>query len=456
MNTLILKTLSYSRLDNCIVILRENQNLNIRFALNHITSSGNISSNTLTVISFKDKKVGAYSTQDFNENNLEQIVRKSEEIALQAQDSDDFASLIKPEDLKETADFPVKENSDLNFLKNVNTGLNKIFSWAKSKKLLTFGYIENTISNFYIGSTTGIHRSFQYNRIQFDVTAKSQDFKNSTWTGILTKNLTQSDFDYLINDLENKLSYFNNKLDLPLGLYNVILSPSATADMLIYRQWLADARSADEGRSLYSKKDGRNKVGEKVTAEFVNIYSDPTESGMDEVPFVISEIGRLFTTVSPYDNGADIKKTSWIKDGVLRNLTYTRSWAKKQGKKNPSFYAPNLIMQGSAKSLEDMIKQTKRGLLINSLYYIRIVNQKTGLLTGVTRDGVFVIENGKVIGVSNNFRWNMSLVDMFKNISDIGQSEMTFGKQCGEYFGFAKVPAVKVRDWNMSDVSEGV
>ncbi|HHH49790.1 MAG TPA: TldD/PmbA family protein, partial [Saprospiraceae bacterium] len=192
------------------------------------------------------------------------------------------------------------------------------------------------------------------------------------------------------------------------------------------------ARRADEGRSFLSNKGGGTKLGEKILDERVNIYSDPLS---EDVP------SRTWS-----GNGLPVKKTNWIENGVIKNLFYSRYWAKKQGK-TPNPFPGNAIMEGGTASIEDLIKDTKKGVLVTRLWYIRTVDPQTLLYTGLTRDGTFFIENGKIAYPVKNFRFNESPIIMLNNLEAMGKSQRVNGNM---------IPPLKVRDFTFTSLSDAI
>jgi predicted Zn-dependent protease len=196
-------------------------------------------------------------------------------------------------------------------------------------------------------------------------------------------------------------------------------------------------RSADEGRSFFSENSNGNKIGQKLVSEKVDIYSDPQNELAPSAPF-------------NYE-GIAVNKTNWFNEGVLENLYSSRFWAKKTGSQYVPFPS-NVIMNGTDKSVEDLISETETGIFVTRLWYIRSVDAKQMLLTGLTRDGVFLIENGKIKHPINNFRFNESPVNVMKNVIDMSVAEKIVGSETGD--SNIVVPALKLSEFNFSTISE--
>lgn len=232
------------------------------------------------------------------------------------------------------------------------------------------------------------------------------------------------------------------------------MPPTAVADLLIYQLWSSTARDAAEGRTVFSKPGGGTRVGEKLSELPLTLRSNPNEPGLESAPFVIAHSSG--DDASVFDNGLPLSATDWVRGGTLEHLVTTRHSAALT--KLP--VAPgigNLILDGGGeRSLDEMVAATARGLLLTCLWYIREVDPATLLLTGLTRDGVYLVENGEVVGEVNNFRFNESPVDLLSRATEAGRTEKTLPREWGDWFTRAAMPALRVPDFNMSSVSQGV
>lgn len=229
------------------------------------------------------------------------------------------------------------------------------------------------------------------------------------------------------------------------------------ADLLIYQMWSAAARDAVEGRTVFSKPGGGTRIGERLSRLPLTLRSDPNAAGLESAPFVIAHSSG--DDASVFDNGLPVPATEWMSGGELTRLTTTRHSADLTGLPlSPGF--GNLILDGGGeKSLEEMVAGTGhqgRGLLLTCLWYIREVDPATLLLTGLTRDGVYLVENGEVIGEVNNFRFNESPVDLLSRATEAGRTEKTLPREWSDWFTRTAMPALRIPDFNMSSVSKGV
>jgi predicted Zn-dependent protease len=222
------------------------------------------------------------------------------------------------------------------------------------------------------------------------------------------------------------------------GRYTVVMEPAATNDLLNFMFNAFDARSADEGRSFLSKKGGANRLGDKLFDEQVNVWTDPWDAN---------------APVLPWDQGSMQARArrDLIKGGVITSLDYNRYWAQKQGRAaTPP--AGNIIMAGGPRSTEELIASTKKGILVTRTWYIRMVDPQSVALTGLTRDGTFYIENGKIKHPVKNFRFNESPVSMLNNIDELGRPVLIGDTDARKLM----IPAMKVRDFNFTSLSDAV
>jgi predicted Zn-dependent protease len=435
------RVMSLSKADGCIAIGSESSNANIRWANNTSTSNGIAETASLTVISIVGRRVGMVSRNHFPEDLLETVVRESEQACEGKPEAADFVPLVSGGQASDW-DSP-HEPTDITVFGHFVPDLAQIFKRAEADDIKLFGYADHYSATVWLASSTGLRKRGRRTDGSFEVTAKTPDFKLSTWAESLTKTFQDVDLDATYSRIQQRLDWSRTNVPLPPGRYPVILEPAAVAEMTYHMYISATARDADEGRSVFSKPGGGNRIGEKLFADEITIYSDPAEPGLEIPPFVVSSGTSSFASV--FDNGLDFERIDWAKGGVLRALITPRYWADKSGSRARP-YIGNLIIPGSHKSLHEMIASTERALLVTRFWYIRTVDPRTLLLTGLTRDGVFLVENGEVKGAANNFRFNMSPTQMLAQVSEKGQSERTLS--------FFKVPPIRVSDFHMSSVSE--
>jgi predicted Zn-dependent protease len=443
------KVLDLSKADDCIVIGFESSNANIRWANNTSTTNGVADSQQLFVISIKDRRIGAVGKTYFPDDRVEDIVRESETACEGKPEAEDFMPLLSSGS-QETWDTTL-ESTGIEIFSSFATDLGDSFKKAESTDVKLFGFGDYTSTALYLANSSGLRLGNVHREGKLELNAKSTDYSKSSWVGQATSSFTDIDLESHYERLQQRLGWSQKTIDLDAGQYEVLLEPSTVADMLLYSYWTSSARDADEGRTVFSKPGGGNRKGEKLYRDGINIYSDPREQGFEVAQFQVSPSSSSYASI--FDNGMHREKTDWVKDGKLENLITPRYWAEKQGSQ-PVPFIENLIFPSAGPSPEEMISSTDRALLITCLWYIREVDPQSLLLTGLTRDGVFLVEDGEVKGAVNNFRFNMSPVAMLQQTTEIGASEATLAREFGDYFTFAKMPTLRVSDWNMSSVSE--
>jgi predicted Zn-dependent protease len=451
------RALAMSKADGCVVVATERFQTNLRWALNTLTTNGEMRSRQLSVISFVNgtagMAAGVVERSAVTLETLEELVRASEQTARDAGPADDVAPLIEPYETDDDWSAPPAATS-VGVFTNFAPALGTAFRGAEAEGRVLFGFAEHTVSSHYLGTSTGLRRRHVQPTGKVEINGKSTDFVRSAWAGRPTRDFTNIDVPALDAELAQRLSWAERSIDLPAGRYETLLPPSAVADLMFYLYSSAGARDADEGRTVFSKAGGGTRIGERLAQIPITLRSNPTEPGLECSPFMLatSSYGGVD---SVFDNGQPIERADWIRDGELVNLIRTRAWAEKSGAE-PRPWGDNLILDGPAggKSLPEMIESTERGLLATSLWYIREVDPQTLLLTGLTRDGIYLVEGGEVTGAVNNFRWNESPVDLLGRLAEAGKTELCLPREWNDFFTRTAMPALRVPDFNMSTVSK--
>ena len=433
---LLKKVLSYSKADECEVNLSGSDNGNIRYARNSVSTSGGISQNSLVVASAFGKKLGIATINEFDDESLKKVVTRAEELAKLAPENPEYVSFLGPQTypdsptfVQATANMTPKDRAD---------AVAESLKISKENKLNAAGFLENSTGFSAMMNSKGL---FAYNSdtsVNFNVTLRTDDGKGSGYASKGFTDVSKLDVKALTKTAANKAIGSVTAKAIEPGKYTVILEPIAALVLLENMFFGMDARQADEGRSFMSKPGGKTKLGEKLVDERVTIYSDPFNA---EAPS---------STWS--GDGRPLEKVTWIDKGVIKNLYSSRFWAQKKGIK--AIPTPNsIIMAGSNQSLEDLIKSTEKGILVTRLWYIRSVDPQTVLLTGLTRDGTFYIENGKIKFPIKNFRFNESPIIMLNNLEALGKPERTVSGESGLT---AMIPPMKIRDFTFSSLSDAV
>ncbi|MFH9432290.1 metallopeptidase TldD-related protein [Streptomyces sp. NPDC017615] len=451
------QALALSRSDGCVVIADEESSANLRWAGNALTTNGVTRGRTLTVIATVDGQQGTasgvVSRSAVTSAELEPLVRAAEAAARASGPAEDAQPLVTG--VPESADFrdaPAETSSAV--FADFAPALGEAFARARAGGRELYGFASHETVSTYLGTSTGLRLRHDQPTGTLELNAKSPDHTRSAWAGRSTRDFKDVDPGALDAELAERLGWAERRVDLPAGRYETLLPPSAVADLLIYQLWSTSGRDAAEGRTVFSKPGGGTRSGERLSELPLTLRSDPDEPGLGCAPFVVAHSSGGDRSV--FDNGLPVRATDWIKDGVLDHLTTTRHSAALTGLP----LAPaldNLILDGGGdRSLAEMVAGTERGLLLTCLWYIREVDPATLLLTGLTRDGVYLVENGEVTGQVNNFRFNESPVGVLGRASEAGRTEQTLPREWSDWFTRAAMPALRVPEFNMSSVSQGV
>ncbi|MYS08888.1 TldD/PmbA family protein [Streptomyces sp. SID6041] len=451
------RALELSRADGCVVIADEESSANLRWAGNALTTNGVTRGRTLTVIATVDgaqgTASGVVSRSAVTVDDLEPLVRAAEAAARSAGPAEDAQPLVT--DVPASPDFTdaPSETSSAVFA-DFAPALGEAFARARAGGRELYGFAHHELTSTYLGTSTGLRLRHDQPNGTLELNAKSPDRARSAWAGRSTRDFKDVDPAALDAELATRLGWAERRIELPAGRYETLLPPTAVADLLIYQLWNSTARDAVEGRTVFSKPGGGTRLGETLSPLPLTLRSDPNEPGLESATFVVAHSSGDDSSV--FDNGLPIAPTDWVRDGRLERLITTRHSAELT-RLPVAPGAGNLILDGGGeRSLEEMVASTERGLLLTCLWYIREVDPATLLLTGLTRDGVYLVENGEVVGEVNNFRFNESPVDLLSRASEAGRTEKTLPREWSDWFTRAAMPALRIPDFNMSSVSKGV
>jgi predicted Zn-dependent protease len=459
------RALTASRSDDCVVIAEETSSANLRWAGNTLTTNGVSRSRQLTVIAIDRRAEGAaagvISRAGVRPDQIEGVVREAEHAAAEATPAEDAEPLAGPEN---NGPFGISNDeqlwdsspgrTEIGVLRGFAVALGETLREAQAADRKLYGFAEHDLVSTFLGTSGGLRRRYDQATGRVELNAKSADLTRSAWTGAATRDFTDVDIADLDAGLSERLDWAKRSISLPAGRYETLLPPTAVSDLMIYLYWSAGAKDAADGRTVFSKAGGGTRVGEQLSTHPVTLSSDPLAAGLRCPPFVITHASGPDSSV--FDNGLPLRSTAWIADGSLAALHSSRHSAALAGLPvTPAI--DNLILTTStagAPSLEDMIASTGRALLLTCLWYIREVDPQVLLLTGLTRDGVYLVEEGEVVGAVNNFRFNESPVGMLGRLLEVGATVPTLPREWGDYFNRAAMPPVRVEGFNMSSVSQ--
>jgi predicted Zn-dependent protease len=433
---LLQKVLSYSKADECEVNLMGEERGNLRYARNEVSTSGSTINKNLVVQSSFGKKVGTATIDEFDDASLEKVVRRAEELAQLAPENPEYVGVLGPQTYVKSTGF-FDSTAGISPATRADA-VDKSLQLARAQKLTAAGFLQDYRGYSAMMNSKGLFAYYPSTNVNFSLTVRTDDGKGSGYVARGYSDVSKLDTAAATRIAMQKAQGSAAARAIEPGKYTVILEPTAAVVLLEYLMWGMDARSADEGRSYFSKTGGKSRLGDKIVDERVTLYSDPTNA---ELP------------ASPWSgDGQPQNKTMWIDKGVVKNLSYSRYWAQKQGKKSLP-YPNNMIMAGGSSSLEEMIKSTQRGILVTKLWYIREVDPQTILLTGLTRDGTFYIENGKIKHPVKNFRFNESPVIMLNNLEALGKPERVVSTESDQNY---LIPPMKIREFTFTSLSDAV
>ncbi|WP_247235060.1 TldD/PmbA family protein [Telluribacter sp. SYSU D00476] len=424
------KVLAFSKADEMSVNLNGSRTGNIRYARNSVSTSGETNNLSLSITAVYGKRSGTATINEFDDASLEKTVRRAEEIARLAPENPEYVPMLGPQKYLETPTY-FESTAKIDPAFRAQAAFDSIDPCSK-KNLTAAGYMEDTAGFSAIGNSKGL---FGYNKatsVDFSITVRTNDGLGSGYAKRDFNDAAQLNTRSATEVAMQKALTSTTARALEPGKYTVILEPAASIDLLQNMMRSMDARNADEGRSFLSKRGGGTRLGEKLFDERVNIYSDPTSVDNPDSPFA--------------GDGRPQEKVMWVENGVVKNMFYSRYWAQEKGVKavpSPS----GIIMAGGTQSLADMIRNTEKGILVTRLWYIRAVDPQTLLYTGLTRDGTFYIENGKIKHPVKNFRFNESPVIMLNNLEAMGKPVRVNGSM---------VPPLKIRDFTFTSLSDAV
>ena len=444
------KVLSFAKADETRVVISSDWSGNTRFAGGEITTSGGITDTTLSIVSTVGKRRASVSSNVFDDASLRRTVDLAERLAKLAPEDPEIMPELGSQSYTPVDSF-IEATADLGPETRAAAAKRVIQRAGEVGKaagdVFVAGFLEANAGARAIATSKGLfayHRSTDAN---LSTTVRTPDGTGSGWASGGARDWARLDPAALGTTAAQKAVASRNPVAIEPGMYTVVLEPQAVADLVPLLGGAFNARAADEGRGTFSKRGGGTRLGEKVMDERVTIYSDPTDPDLLAQPFDAE--------------GLPLKRRVWVENGVLKNFSYSRFWAQKQGKEPTGGgggggggggfgggLPGGLKMVGGTKSTDELIAGTQRGILVTHFFYIRFLDQRTVLVTGLTRDGTFLIENGKITKALKNFRWNESPLFMLNKLEELGKAERTAAGQV--------MPSIRVKDFNFTSLSDAV
>jgi len=423
------RVLALRQADEMRVNLAGGRSRNTRFAVNSITTCGDADRLSVAVTAAFGTRHATAVGNELDEPALRRLVQKAEQMARLAPEDPEYVPELPPQDY-----LPIEPYFDSTANAPEDLGMQVAASAiepAERDGLVVAGYLEVHDGFAAVGNSNGLFGYYRATNASYSVTARTKG-GGSGYASVNGRDLARLGFAAASRRAIEKAIASQDPKTLDPGVYPVILEPLAVAEFLSYAVWNMSARMADEGRSFFAKPGGGNKIGEKIAGENITLTSDPAHADLLAPPFA--------------GDGLPAKPRTWIERGVLANLIYDRFWATKQGKE-PTGHPPNIILAGSESSLDDLIRSTDRALLVTRFWYIRSLDPQTILVTGLTRDGLFLVEDGQVKHAVKNFRFNESPIAVLNKVTALSRPERV---------GNALVPAIRASEFTFSSLSDAV
>lgn len=434
---LLERILGFSKADRAQVSVNSFRTSNTRFAANQLSTAGTVDDAGVSIESWFGPKHASTRTNDLSDESLRAAVARSEAQARLAPDDPEDMPLLGPQTYVPVHSY-FDSTAELSAGARAQAALTALEVTRASGDLLASGFLETRASASALANSAGLFAYDRTTTANYTLTVRTTDGTGSGWAGADNPDWSKLDFRAVSSRAIDKARASRNPVAIEPGRYTTILEPQAVGDLTQLMLFALSARSADEGRSPFAKVGGGNKVGEKIVDERISMISDPQD------PILLAR---------PFDGeGLPLNRQVWIENGVLKALNYSRYWAKKTGQ-TPTGGPSSCVIPGGTTSVDAMIAQTERGVLLTRLWYLRQVDPRTILYTGLTRDGTFLIENGKISRAIQNFRFNESPLFMLNRVEAMGPSERLAGTESG---GDVAMPALKVRDFNFTSLSEAV
>jgi predicted Zn-dependent protease len=431
------KIVKMSKADAINVSINAGLNTNVRFAANQMSTAGSIVDAQVAVQSSFGPKHAVVTTNDLSDDALKRTVEQAERLAKLAPDDPESMPELDPQKYVSVNGW-FDSTAELSASDRAKAALSALEPARAAGDVTAAGFLIAGAGMTSVANQKGMFAYFRQTSANYTLTVRTKDGTGSGWAAADHPDWKQIDVAAVAKRAIDKARASRNPQKVEPGRYTVILEAQGVGDLVQLVGNYTDARTSDEGRSPFVKQGGGNKIGEKIVDNRVTIFSDPAD------PQLLAQ---------PFDGeGFPISRQVWIENGTLKQLYYSRFWAKKQGKQ-PTGGPSSLKMSGGSASIDEMIKSTERGILVTRLWYLREVDPRTILYTGLTRDGTFLIENGKISHAAQNFRFNESPLFMLNNLETLGKAERLAGTEQG---GSIVMPSIKVRDFNFTSLSEAV
>lgn len=405
---------------------------NVRFAKNEMTTGGESDEMTVSVLIALGRRRAWTSTNQTDPASVKALVERAVAMAKLAPEDPESMPLLPPQ--KRTPG-PSAYDAELANMTPADRAAvaTRAIAAGDQKKVQIAGFFTQEASEHVIRSSTGLSATHRGTEATYSVTARTPDATGSGWAGRETHRKGDLDDLAMANTAIDKAVRSARPHQIPPGKYTVILEPHAVAEMLAFMVDSMSLRSVDEGRSFFT-----GKTSSRLFADMVSLKSDPTDPA---------------TPSSPFDyEGMALRPQTWIDGGRVKELHVSRFWAAKKGVTPTGNHRVFRLAGGNAPSIDELIRSTKRGLLVTRFWYTRMLEPQTVMLTGLTRDGLFLIEDGKITMPVTNFRYNESPINVLKNVDAMTRSTT----RTPSYSGIWHAPALRTHDFTMASPSAAV
>jgi predicted Zn-dependent protease len=450
-----LKLAAAAGAEGCVVLVAETSSANLRWANNTLTTNGAMRGSSVTVIATvgagEGTAAGVVGRSSVTDKSLQGIVDAAVAAARASSPAEDARPLVDGTVAPGWDEEPAE--TSVAVYETFAPALGEVLSRAGRESRWLYGFADHEVMTLYVGSSTGLRLREALPRGYITATGKSSDLSQSAWVGAATRDFTDIDAAAVDAELTRRLGWATRTVSVDAGRHPTVLPPAAVADLTTYLYWELEGRDAHEGRSVFSKPSGGSRIGDQLSSQPVSLRSDPRLAGLETLPFAVARASSGSSSI--FDNGLTLTATDWIRGGKLANLMQSRYTAELTGSAvTPPIGNYVLSVDGATGSVDDLVAGLDHGLLLTCLWYIRTVDPQTLLLTGLTRDGVYLVENGEVTGAVNNFRFNESPVDLLGRFTAAGATVPSFSREWGDYFSRTATPPLLVPDFNMSSVSQ--
>lgn len=436
------RVLAFAKADETRVNITSGWDGNTRFAGNEITTSGGVTDTTVEVTSTIGRRRASARTNILDDASLQRTVEFAESLAR-----------LSPENPELVPELGAQDYATVNSFFDSTANLDPETRAAATKQaieaaesagkevgnIFVAGFLQASAGANAVATSRGLFAYHRDTNAGLGITARTPDGTGSGWSNRGARDWRVVDAAALGRIAAQKAVASRNPTAVEPGFYTVVLEPAAVSDIMGSLLGTFNARANDEGRGTYSKTGGGTKLGEKIADSRVTIYSDPTDPDLLSQPFSA--------------DGTPVRRVVYLENGILKEFAYDRYWAHRQGKTatgggGGGFGGPAVKFVGGSQSTEDLIAGTERGILVTHFFYIRPLDQRTVMLTGLTRDGTFLIENGKITRAVKNFRWNESPLILLNKLEELGRAEPVGSGRM--------MPSLRAKDFNFASLSDAV